>query len=75
MADIVIRGMEMPKDCLSCPLMVDRYETDACALQSQDANEAAESWDDLKRGCPLVPLPECHGRLVIKEDDEIVETD
>lgn len=47
---------------------VDRYETDACALQSQDANEASESWDDLKRGCPLVPIPEGHGELVDIKD-------
>lgn len=63
MADILIRGMEMPKNCIDCPLMVDRFDTDACALQSQEANEAFESWDDMRRGCPLFPLPEGHGRL------------
>lgn len=64
MSDILIRGMEMPGHCIDCPLMVDRFDTDACALQSQEANEAFESWDDMRRGCPLVPLPEGHGRLV-----------
>ena len=64
MADILIRGVEMPEHCIDCPLMVDRYDTDACALQSQEANEAFESWDDMRRGCPLVPLPEGHGRLI-----------
>lgn len=64
MADILIRGMEMPKHCIDCPLMVDRFDTDACALQSQEANEEFESWDDMRRGCPLVPLPEGHGRLI-----------
>lgn len=64
MADLVIRGMEMPGHCIDCPLMVDRFDTDACALQSQEANEAFESWDDMRRGCPLLPLPEGHGRLI-----------
>lgn len=64
MSDILIRGMEMPGHCIDCPLMVDRFDTDACALQSQEANEAFESWDDMRRGCPLVPIPEGHGRLV-----------
>lgn len=64
MSDILIRGMEMPGHCIDCPLMVDRFDTDACALQSQEANEAFESWDDMRRGCPLVPIPEGHGRIV-----------
>lgn len=63
MADILIRGMEMPKHCIDCPLMVNRFDTDACALQSQEANEVFESWDDMRRGCPLLPLPAGHGRL------------
>ena len=64
MADIVIRGMEMPKSCIDCPIMVNRYDTDACALQSEEANEAFESWEDMRRNCPLVPLPEGHGRCI-----------
>lgn len=63
MTDILIRGMEMPKSCIDCPIMVDRYDTDACALQSEEANEAFESWEDMRRTCPLLPLPEGHGRL------------
>lgn len=67
MADILIRGMEMPKHCIDCPLMVDRFDTDACALQSEEANEAIENWEDMRRGCPIVPLPKKHGRLIDAE--------
>lgn len=56
--------MEMTGHCIDCPLMVDRFDADACALQSQEANEAFESWDDMRRGCTLLPLPEGHGRLI-----------
>ena len=60
MADILIRGMEMPKTCGDCPLSALRMD---CKLTGRDI-----SHDWMKRKipdwCPLVPLPEGHGRLV-----------
>ena len=60
MADILIRGMEMPKTCGDCPLSALRMD---CKLTGRDI-----SHDWMKRKipdwCPLVPLPEGHGRLI-----------
>ena len=59
MADILIRGMEMPKTCGDCPLSALRMD---CKLTGRDISR-----DWMKRKipdwCPLVPIPEGHGRL------------
>lgn len=47
MADILIRGMEMPKSCDDCFLPL-RY----CPYAMEENGE-----------CPIVPIPEGHGRL------------
>lgn len=67
MPDILIRGMEMPKHCIDCPCMVDKYGGDNCCLQSEESNEKITSWDDMKAGCPLIELPE-HGDLIDKSE-------
>ena len=54
--------MEMPTHCMDCPFMVSR-DNDDCILQSDEANENFENWEQMKAGCPLVPVPE-HGRLI-----------
>lgn len=59
---IYIKGMEMPTQCIDCPFMVSR-ENDNCILQSEEANENFENWEQMKAGCPLVPVPP-HGRLI-----------
>lgn len=70
MADILIRGMEMPKSCDVCPfagtnddLMSDDYRYLYCGFpymgQFVTDYEATRHPD-----CPLAPLPEGHGRLV-----------
>lgn len=63
MTEWVVR-MKGPADhCSDCRYMVSR-DNDDCVLQSDEANETAESWEDLKAGCPfLAVLPEKHGRL------------
>lgn len=65
---MVILDMPMPKDCLwyedgkeeRCPFLDDG---DYCRGQSDEANEAAETWDELRKGCPikgeLVQCGEC----------------
>lgn len=72
MADILIRGMEMPKTCSDCPGFV--WDVNAVSsspiLAAQNNGTMVcvftreEIWNT-KRGdlCPLVPLPEGHGRL------------
>ena len=62
---ILIKGMEMPKNCFLCPLSVLRGERLFC---EQTKGEVVRAKID--SGCPLVELPP-HGRLII-EDGEIV---
>lgn len=60
MADILIRGMEMPGHCLRCPLRDN--DDDHCVLQPASAE--TDTWEFQRKHCPLLPLPEGHGRLI-----------
>lgn len=70
MADILIRGMEMPKTCVQCDLKI--YDPEM--RWDENGIEQIGAWVckrtreiiwNTQRGenCPLVPLPEGHGRL------------
>ena len=52
----------MPTHCMDCPFMVIR-DNDDCILQSDEANENFENWEQMKAGCPLIELPP-HGDLI-----------
>jgi hypothetical protein len=67
---VLIRGMEIPTHCMDCPFMVSR-DNDDCILQSAEANENFENWEQMKAGCPLIEVPEPHGRLI--DADALVE--
>lgn len=71
MADILIRGMEMPDGCHHCRFSyLDKGETNGgepcsvimCSAMAQGTN-GAEYDGSRPSWCPLVPLPEGHGRL------------
>ncbi len=48
--------MDMPKSCCSCNMC---NSNDECILQDEDANfKASDSWEELRKGCPLRELPE-----------------
>ena len=53
---VVIKDMEMPEDCFSCPLKEEGY----CNLTKAYAGQIYKRNSD----CPLVELPEHHGRLI-----------
>lgn len=62
MADIIIKGMEMPKTCFECPFMFARRY--CCANFRLDLYQG--DYEELKgriAGCPLIPVPD-HGRLI-----------
>ena len=61
MPDIMIRGMEMPETCGSCQLCLDdsRICNGYCMFFHRRVNMM-----DRDKNCPLVPLPEGHGRLI-----------
>lgn len=47
--------MDMPESCSKCLML---NSSDECILQDEDANFVADTWEKLRRGCPLVELPE-----------------
>lgn len=47
--------MEMPENCIVCPLS---NGSDECVVQDEDANIAADTMSELRASCPLVPMPE-----------------
>ena len=69
MADLVIRGMEMPAVCIdngwygNCPMdrswCAQRFAPEGST--TEDVHK--EQWNKLPSWCPLAPLPEGHGRL------------
>lgn len=53
---VVIKGMQMPEDCFSCPLKEEGF----CNI----TNAYAGSINEKNSDCPLMELPEHHGRLI-----------
>lgn len=89
MPDILIRGMGMPDGCHNCRFSYfDKGETNdgepctvlMCSAMNQGTN-GAEYDGDRPFWCPLVPLPEGHGRLIdadelmvkIKTESDLIE--
>lgn len=58
MADIVIMGMNMPKNCLECIHVVWNGEDDVCRFSGISALNIGR-----QVGCPLIELSP-HGRLI-----------
>lgn len=59
---IYIRGMEMPKACMECPIETD-YGT--CGYYSLYVEAGHESDCEKRRDdCPLIEIPDKHGRLI-----------
>ena len=53
---VIIKEMQMPEDCFSCPLKEEGF----CNI----TNAYAAQIDERKSDCPLVKLPDHHGDLV-----------
>ncbi len=65
MADLIIKGMEMPKGCFYCPIGVEHNFTGSirCPLLGKAVGYFDEVKNKRDMNCPLLPLPEKHGRL------------
>lgn len=70
---ILIKGMEMPKNCYGCPLSEQREETDMGARFTYMVDCKKNSFDDgtfegrrktRPDWCPLIEVPTPHGRLI-----------
>lgn len=66
MADVLIRGMEMPIGCFYCPIGAEQYFTGSirCPLLGKAVGYFDEVKNKRDMNCPLDPLPEGHGRLI-----------
>lgn len=47
---IVIKNMNKPERCLSCPFV---DSNDECILQDDDKNFVADTWEKLYENCPI----------------------
>lgn len=64
MADILIRGMEMPKRCSDCWLM-DGEDSWCTAMRGKHLDGSYRyGIKDKPDWCPIIALPEGHGRLI-----------
>ena len=64
---VIVKGMEMPKNCKSCPL---RYSSTGYAWCDITGASLALEIDMRDYTCPLVDIPTPHGRLI--DADELV---
>lgn len=68
---VLVRGMEMPKNCHSCPMCLMRF----CQAGDRELSER-ETRPNAKRpeDCPMLPVPP-HGRLIDADALDSSETD
>ena len=55
---ILIKGVMIPKDCTSCPCFIDEY------MYCNTVKRHISVTSDRPKFCPLVEVPEPHGRLI-----------
>lgn len=62
---ILIKGMEMPKNCNECPLHFYEGQGICCcrALPAIDDGEILKPWKNRRKDCPLISVSP-HGRLI-----------
>lgn len=66
---IIVKGMEMPENCFECPCCRhdsrNGYQKEQCNL-TLDVFDAGyyERFEGRAQNCPLIALPDHHGRLV-----------
>ena len=62
---VLIKGMEMPKNCMSCPFPAVGVDAYYCHCPTQDGKEYDFKYaDTIPDACPLVEIPTPHGRMI-----------
>lgn len=63
---IIVKGMKMPENCIKCPLQFGGWcYASPTEIDERVAPTVDEAWEQVKPDwCPLVALPDKHGRLV-----------
>ena len=64
MSSVLIKGMKMPKGCLECPFKDIGMSTMTQCLLVAGWVEYVNDGYGIPDACPLVELPEKHGRLI-----------
>lgn len=57
---VLIKGMQMPKNCIGCVMVVGTF----CQVLSIDVDPWYDGSVKRNDNCPLVELPEHHGKLI-----------
>lgn len=77
MADVLIRGLDVPKNCATCnrdlAAAVNCIYTQRLVLPTEHDMNAGRH-----PACPILPIPEIHGRLIDADDldvDEVYTTE
>lgn len=70
MSDILIRSMEMPKSCDMCWALDDYGDYPRCRITNEQRGYTFPVREKRMSDCPLVPLPNGHGRLI--DADELM---
>ena len=62
---VIVKGMEMPKNCRTCPMLFDGHNYRWCNItgESLGIEETDNGRDEY---CPLIELPP-HGRLIAEK--------
>lgn len=78
---VIVKGMEMPKNCDECRFCVNGFTDDApmyeCVVQSYEnvsvlVESGGKPFDFRPDWCPLIEIPTPHGRLI--DADKFAET-
>lgn len=66
MADVIIKGMDMPPSCFYCPIGVEQHFTGSirCPLLGKSVGYFNEAKRKRDPDCPLFPLPAGHGNMI-----------
>ncbi|MBQ2298629.1 MAG: hypothetical protein II278_04555, partial [Bacteroidaceae bacterium] len=62
---ILIQGMEMPKNCRTCPMLFDGHSYRWCNITGESLG-IEEADNGRNEYCPLIELPP-HGRLIAEK--------
>ena len=65
---VLIKNMEMPKNCMSCPFPAVGVDAYYCHCPTQDGKEYDFKYaDTIPDTCPLVEIPTPHGRMIAEK--------
>ena len=63
---VIIKNMSMPDKCMGCTMLVGTF----CQVLNIDVDPFYDGGVKRNENCPLVELPEHHGRII--DEDEII---